>query len=92
MDTQETRGGMANALPRRLSYIRVLATLLKQWQNRKRCRKRQLLSLIGKLAHACKVVRVGRIFLRRLINLSMRASKLHHWLHISEEAQADLAG
>ena len=50
--------------------VGVLATLLKQWQNRKRCRKRQLLSLIGKLAHACKVVRVGRIFLRRLINLS----------------------
>ena len=71
--------------------VGVLATLLKQWQNRKRCRKRQLLSLIGKLAHACKVVRVGRIFLRRLINLSTHASKLHHWLHISEEVQADLA-
>ena len=71
--------------------VNVLATLLEQWQNRKRCKKRQLLSLIRQLAHACKVVRVGRIFLRRLITLSTQAKRLHHWLHLSEEARRDLA-
>ena len=72
-------------------HVNVLATLLEQWQNQKRCKKRQLLSLIGKLAHACKVVRVGQIFLRRLIMLSTQAKRLHHWLHLSEEARRDLA-
>ena len=35
-----------------------------------KCTKHQLLSLVGKLSFACKVVPVGRIFLRQLIELS----------------------
>ena len=37
---------------------------------RKSCTKRELLSLIGHLQHACCVVRPGRSFLRRMILLS----------------------
>jgi len=33
-----------------------LTAALEQWVGRQKCRKRELLSLIGKLAHACKVV------------------------------------
>ena len=40
---------------------------LNQLYWRRRCLKRELLSLIGKLSFACKVVPPGRIFLRRLI-------------------------
>ena len=40
------------------------------WQGRKSCTKKELLSLIGLLQHACRVVRPGRSFLRRMINLS----------------------
>ena len=43
---------------------------LHRWRERKACRKRELLSLIGSLSHACKAVRAGRSFLRRLIDLS----------------------
>ena len=77
----------------RLSEERVctLEALLNHWILKKQCRKRELLSLIGKLSHACRVVRVGRIFLGRLINLSMQAARLYHWLHLSIEARADLA-
>ena len=57
---------------------------------RKKCTKRQLLSLIGKLSFACKVVPAGRIFLRRLLNLSMTAKHLHHHIRISHEAQLDI--
>jgi len=53
--------------------------------------KRQLLSLIGKLSFACKVVPTGRIFLRRLIDLSMTVKHPHHRLPISVEAERDLA-
>ena len=35
-----------------------------QWSVRKSCTKRELLSLIGQLQHACCVVRPGRSFLR----------------------------
>ena len=54
------------------------------------CTKRSLLSLIGKLAFACKVVPPGRIFLRRLIDLSTTVSRLHHHITLNKEAKADL--
>ena len=38
------------------------------------CTKRELLSLIGLLQHAAKVVVPGRTFVRRLINLSSSRS------------------
>ena len=65
--------------------------LMERWAQRKACRKRELLSLIGKLSHACKVVRVGRTFLRRMIALSTSAAKPEHWLHLSAEFRADLS-
>jgi len=58
--------------------------------SRMKCRKRNLLSLIGKLSFACKVVPAGRIFLRRLIDRSCTVKHLHHWLHLTKETQADL--
>ena len=41
-----------------------LRTELGKWRGKKACRKRDLLSLIGVLSHACKAVRAGRSFLR----------------------------
>ena len=40
------------------------------WVQCKKCSKQEFLSLIGKLSFICKVVHPGRIFLRRLIDLS----------------------
>ena len=54
------------------------------------CTKRALLSLIGKLSFACKVVPPGRIFLRRLIDLSTTVTRLHHHVTINAMAKADL--
>ena len=44
----------------------------------KKCTKRELLSLIGKLSFACKVVPAGHIFLHHLIDLSMTVKYVHH--------------
>jgi len=76
----------------RLSQERVtsLKGLLHQWEHNKQCRKLELLSLIGKLVHALTVVRLGTIFVRRLINLSSKVTRLYHWLHLSTEARADM--
>ena len=46
-----------------------LQSLLRSWGDRKSCTRKELESLIGLLNHACKVVRSGRSFLRRMIDL-----------------------
>ena len=43
---------------------------VKEWIQKKRCTKRDLLSLVGQLQHAATVGRPGRMFLRRLFDLS----------------------
>ena len=53
-------------------------------------RKRELLSLIGTLSHACKVVRSGRAFLRRLITLSTGVKRLDHFIRLSKCARSDI--
>ena len=46
-----------------------LQACLQQWGDRRVCSRRELESLVGLLNHACKVVRAGRSFLRRMIDL-----------------------
>lgn len=52
-----------------------LRDLLREWRNRTSCTRKELESLIGLLNHACKVVRSGRSFLRRMIDL---LHAIHH--------------
>ena len=67
-----------------------LKGLIRSWRNKKCCRKRELLSLIGQLQHAYRVVRAGRTFLRRMIDLSMVPKELHHWVRLNRDFQSDL--
>ena len=55
-----------------------------------KCTKQQLLSLIGKLSFACKVVPAGRIFLCRMIDLSCSVSRIHHHIRLTKEAHLDM--
>ena len=48
-------------------------------QQKKKITKRVLLSLKGSLAFAAKVVKPGRMFLRRLIDLSTTVSSLNYF-------------
>ena len=68
-----------------------LKSLLGMWKTKKACKKRELLSLVGKLSHACKVVQAGWIFLRRMIDQSMKARHPDHWIKLDTEFRADLA-
>ena len=63
---------------------------LAEWRDLKACRKRRLLSLIGSLSHASKVVRSSRIFLRRLIDLSASVSELDYFIRLNTEARSDI--
>ena len=67
-----------------------LKRVIGQWQGKKSCKKRDLLSLIGQLSHACRVVRAGRTFLRRMIDLPLVPKELHHWVRLSKGFQSDL--
>uniref|UniRef100_A0A7M5VD07 Reverse transcriptase domain-containing protein n=1 Tax=Clytia hemisphaerica TaxID=252671 RepID=A0A7M5VD07_9CNID len=60
------------------------------WILRRKCTKKELLSFIGKLSLVCKVVRPGRIFLRRLMDISMSVKKLHYHITLNSEARADI--
>lgn len=76
----------------RLSDDRLAALMhtLCTWGNRSKCTKRELQSLIGTLSFACKVIKPGRIFLRRLIDLSCTVSQPSHHISINSEARADI--
>ena len=63
---------------------------LRLYKDRKMCKKRQLLSIIGKLSFICQVVRPGRTFIRRLIDLSKRTRHLHHHVKLHAEARKDI--
>ena len=47
-----------------------LKQLVSNWIEKKSCSLGDLQSLVGKLQHACKVVRPGRTFLRRMFEPS----------------------
>ena len=71
--------------------LKKVKDLIKEWSGGRKCTKRELLSLIGFLAFVCKVVKPGRIFLRRLIDLSTSVSSLNHFIYLNKEARADIA-
>ena len=70
--------------------LATLQSLLQRWQRAKKTTKRELLSLIGSLSFAAKVVPAGRIFFRRLIDLSTSVKKLHHRIKLNSSARADI--
>ena len=71
--------------------MRALKVLIQQWLSKKACKKRELLSLIGKLSHACRIVRPGRIFLRRMIDTSCKVKQLDQWIRLNVGFRSDLA-
>ena len=64
----------------------------RRWAIRRSCRRRQLESLIGTLHHACQVIRPGRTFMRRMIDLLRIpcASRAHHHIRLNAGFRADL--
>ena len=65
-------------------------SLVASWRSRRGCKKRELLSLIGLLQHACRVVRPGRSFLRRMITLSTVVQEPHHHIRLNKGFRSDL--
>ena len=70
--------------------LRRLQREIRAWKGRKSCTKRDLLSLIGQLQHACCVVKPGGTILRRMIDLSSVVNELHHHIRLSKGFRSDL--
>ena len=68
-----------------------LLASLQYWSTCKRCLKRELLSLIGKLSFGCRIIPAGRIFLRRFINLSTTPRLPHHHITMNCKARRDIS-
>ena len=83
----DTATGELRLPPEKLVHIR---SLLSEWGDRKACNRRELESLIGYLNHACKVVRTGRSFLRRMIDLLHRNNNTYHLFCLNRQFRSDL--
>ena len=67
-----------------------IKALLKEWERKQSCTKRALLRLVGKLAHAAKVIPPGRTFLRRMIDTAHSVTDLDHHIKLKAEFHSDL--
>ncbi|XP_070539681.1 uncharacterized protein [Ptychodera flava] len=67
-----------------------IAALIQSFLSRTTCTKRELLSLLGHLNFACRVIIPGRTFISRLIEISKGARKLHYRIHLTAESRLDL--
>ena len=63
-----------------------LVSTVKLWLNKNQTTRKELESLIGVLSFACKVVRSGRTFLRRLIDTASSVSSPHVPIAISSDS------
>ena len=67
-----------------------LQMLITGWLGRKFCTLRDLQSLVGKLQHACKVVRPGRTFLRRMFELLKGVNRKQRFIRLNTAFRSDL--
>ena len=73
-----------------LEKLQDLKLLLARWLGKKHCVKRELESLTGKLQHACKVVRLGRCFMRRFYALIPVGNHSLSLLRLNRDLQDDI--
>ena len=70
--------------------VEKLRALIASFTTRKKCTKRELLSLIGSFSFACKVIVLGRTFLSRMVRLSCTVKELHYHVYLTQAFREDL--
>ena len=79
---------MEARLPKdKINRIRQLIT---SWLGKKKATKREILSLVGLLQHATKVIRCGRTFVSRMYSAAARIKELDHFTRLNKEFRSDL--
>ena len=67
-----------------------ICEMLVNFKTKKSCTKKELLSLLGHLNFACRVIHPGRSFISYLISLSCSVKELHHHIKLTEACRLDL--
>ena len=70
LDIQQTEARLPHE-----KFMHLKSTII-QWVGRKNAIKREILSLVGQLQHACKVVRYGRTFVARMHSTASEVKEL----------------
>jgi hypothetical protein len=65
-------------------------TLLSALQGKTSCRLSEVRTVAGYLSHCSQVVRGGRVFLRRIWDLTLKASHSSHWVYVDAESRRDV--
>ena len=60
------------------------------WLDKRNATKREILSLVGLLQHTAKVVRPGRIFVRRMYNVAAKVQEMDYYTRLNKEFRSDL--
>ena len=68
-----------------------IRSLISSFLHRKSCTKKEILSILGHLNYACKVVHPGRSFVSRIIKLSTTVKENHHYIKLNTDFRSDLA-
>lgn len=63
---------------------------VREWAGKKACKRKELESLLGYLQHAATVVRPGRTFVRRIIELLSSTRAKDRWIRLNADVRADL--
>jgi hypothetical protein len=82
-----TKSMMARLPENKLVRMRQIVT---SFLGRASCTKRELLSLLGHLQFACRVITVGRAFTARLLKASTTVKKLNYFVKLNQECRKDL--
>ena len=73
-----------------LAKLTEMQQLIQDWQKKKSATKKELESLVGKLAFASQVVKPGKTFLRRMFELISVLRHGHHHIHLNVEFRSAL--
>ena len=84
VDTQQMQARLPDD---KLNHIKLQLSI---WLHKKKATKRQILSLVGLLQHACKVVRSGRTFVARMYNTAAKVKKLTYFSRLNKSFKSDL--
>ncbi|XP_069118939.1 uncharacterized protein [Argopecten irradians] len=74
-----------------LEKVKRIREILDSFSMRKTCTKCELLSLLGHMNFASRVIRPGRSFVSHLIKLSTTVKELHHHVTFTSAVRSDLA-
>ena len=67
-----------------------LRTMVRDWLDKHNATKCQILSQVGVLQHAAKVVRPGRVFVRRMYSVAAKVKEMDHFTCLNRAFRSDL--